>query len=81
VPLDFTIPAPGGFALRSPKHAPTVAPEPAAGDLRSVGELLVDADYHARTLLLDADADAGAAAALLRTWGSTVGAEIGRAHV
>ena len=53
MPLDLAIPALGTFTAHSPKHAPTVAPEPTAGDPRSVGELLVDADHHARTLLLD----------------------------
>lgn len=39
-------------------------------DQRSIGELLLDADYQARQLLLDVDgADA---AALLRTWGEVV---------
>jgi hypothetical protein len=70
VPLDLTIPRPGTFTAHSPKHAPTAAPQPEPGDLRSVGELLVDADYHARTLLLDAEA--AAAAALLRSWAETV---------
>jgi hypothetical protein len=70
VPLDLTLPAVGTFAAATPKHAPIAALEPVAADLRSVGELLVDADHHARTLLLDADAEA--APALLRAWGSTV---------
>jgi hypothetical protein len=70
VPLDLAIPAPGAFTAHSPKHAPTVAPQPAAGDARSVGELLVDADYQARTLLLDAEA--AAAPGLLRAWAETV---------
>jgi hypothetical protein len=70
VPLDLTIPAPGTFTGGSPKHAPTVAPAPTAGDPRSVGELLVDADYQARTLLLDAEA--AAAPGLLRAWADAV---------
>lgn len=70
MPLDLTIPAPGTFTAHSPKHAPTVAPEPMAGDARSVGELLVDADYQARTLLLDAEA--AAAPGLLRAWAETI---------
>lgn len=70
MPLDLTIPAPGTFTAHSPKHAPTVAPEPATGDARSVGELLIDADYQARTLLLDAEA--AAAPGLLRAWAETV---------
>jgi hypothetical protein len=70
VPLDLSIPAPGTFTAHSPKHAPTVAPEPTAGDARSVGELLVDADYQARTLLLDAEA--AAAPGLLRAWAETI---------
>lgn len=70
MPLDLTIPAPGTFTAHSPKHAPTVAPEPTAGDARSVGELLVDADYQARTLLLDAEA--AAAPGLLRAWAETI---------
>lgn len=70
MPLDLTIPAPGTFVAGSPKHAPTVAPAPTVGDPRSVGELLVDADYQARTLLLDAEA--AAAPGLLRGWAETV---------
>lgn len=70
MPLDLAIPAPGTFTAHSPKHAPTVAPEPAAGDSRSVGELLIDADYQARTLLLDVEA--AAAPGLLRAWAETV---------
>jgi len=41
-------------------------------DMRSVGEILVDADHHARTLLLDVDAEA--APGFLRSWASTVAA-------
>lgn len=70
MPLDLTIPAPGTFSAPSPKHAPTVAPQPSAGDPRSVGELLIDADYQARTLLLDAEA--AAAPGLLRAWAETI---------
>lgn len=70
MPLDLAIPAPGTFTAHSLKHAPTVAPEPAAGDARSVGELLIDADYQARTLLLDVEA--AAAPGLLRAWAETV---------
>jgi hypothetical protein len=70
VSLDLTLRAVGTFAAATSKHAPIAAFEPVSADLRSVGELLVDADHHARTLLLDADAEA--ASALLRAWGSTV---------
>lgn len=70
MPLNLALPAVGTFAAASTKHAPVAALEPAAGDLRSFGELLVDADHHARTLLLDTDAEA--ASALLRAWGSTI---------
>ncbi|GAB4002313.1 hypothetical protein [Nocardioides ultimimeridianus] len=72
MPLDLAIPAPGTFTAHSPKHAPTVAPEPAAGDVRSVGELLIASDYQARTLLLDVEA--AAAPGLLRAWAETVAA-------
>lgn len=70
MPLDLTLPAVGTFAGAAPKHAPTGAPEPSSGDVRSVGELLVDADHHARALLLDAEA--AAAPGLLRAWPATV---------
>ncbi len=40
------------------------------GDRRSIGELLIDADYHARQLLRDVTADD--ALPMLRTWGETV---------
>ncbi|WP_457108900.1 hypothetical protein [Marmoricola sp. URHA0025 HA25] len=42
--------------------------------MRSVGELLIDADYHARTLLLDAEA--AAAPGLLRSWVDTVASAV-----
>lgn len=67
---DPTLPEGRIFAGRTPKHAPVAGPAAGAEDLRSVGELLVDADHHARTLLLDAEAEA--APGLLRSWANTV---------
>ena len=74
MPLDLTLPIPGTFTPGSLKHAPIGAPAPRTGDVRSVGELLIDADYHARTLLLDAEATA--APGLLRSWVDTVASAV-----
>jgi hypothetical protein len=70
VPLEFSIAVPGTFTSGAPKHAPIAAPASRTGDVRSVGELLIDADYHARTLLLDAEA--AAAPGLLLSWADTI---------
>ena len=49
MPLDLTIPAPGTFTAHSPKHAPTVAPEPTA-----YPPLVADALEHMRPLAAQA---------------------------
>ena len=69
MPPDLALPGVGTFVAATPKHAPITAPEPIR-DLRSVGELLLDADHLARTLLLDAEAQD--APGLLRSWADTV---------
>ena len=69
---DPTLPVGRMFAGTTPKHAPVMAPVAVAEDLRSVGELLIDADHHARNLLLDTEAEA--APGLLRSWSATVSA-------
>lgn len=69
MPSDLALPGVGTFVAAAPKHAPVTAAEPIR-DRRSVGELLLDADHLARTLLLDAEAQD--APELLRSWADTV---------
>ena len=62
--------APGARSPARPlAHAPTHS-STASRDGRSVGELLLDADYLARQLLMDVSGDH--AAGMLRTWGQVV---------
>jgi hypothetical protein len=67
---DPTLPVSRIFAAGALKHAPVMAPVAVAEDLRSVGELLRDADHHARNLLLDVEPEA--APGRLRSWAATV---------
>lgn len=70
MPVDVRLRGPGTFAAEGFTHAPTASLQPSRGDERSVGELLIDADHHSRTLLLDVAAED--ASGLLRSWTSTV---------
>jgi hypothetical protein len=72
MPLDLSIPQLGIFTSAGPAHAPTTVSRQANADVRSVGELLADADRQGRTLLLDAGA--ADAPGLLRSWAETVSA-------